>query len=265
MGTPLKNPPVYLTLVQARFNPLLKLADYVPSVQEGLRKAGYPAYSQQSSVVMRLPNAQEMQQQPSALPQPAQHVQYFFSNAAQTHSFVLSADALTFQSSDYGTYQKFSAQFLEGLALVHDVVKLDFTERVGLRYLDHVAPRKGETIDQYVVPEALGLGARLGGQVLHAFSETFCAIDKVRLRSRVLVQGGALVFPPDLLPHGVKVHERFLRPSDVSAMVDTDGAVEGRELFSMDTVKMHLNAIHAVIGDSFRRTVTPYALKAWDE
>lgn len=265
MGTPLKNPPVYLTLVQARFNPVLKLADYVPSVQEGMRKAGYPAYTQQSSVVMRLPKSQEMQQQPSAMPQPAQHVQYFFSNAAQTHGFVLNSDALTFQSSDYGTYEKFSAQFLRGLALVHDLVKLDFTERVGLRYLDHVAPRKGETIDQYLVPEVLGLGARLGGQLLHAFSETFCAIDKVRLRSRVLVQGGSLVFPPDLLPNGVKVHERFLQPSEVSAMVDTDGAVEGRELFAMDAVKKHLDAIHAVIGDSFRRTVTPHALKAWDE
>lgn len=265
MGTPLKNPPVYLTLAQARFNPVLKLVDYVPSVQEGMRKAGYPAYSQQSSVVMRLPNSQEVEQQPSALPQPAQHVQYFFSNAAQTHSFVLSADALTFQSSDYGTYEKFSAQFLDGLALVHEVVKLDFTERVGLRYLDHVAPRKGESIDQYLVPEVLGLGARLGGQVLHAFSETFCAIDKVRLRSRVLVQGGGLVFPPDLLPHGVKVQDRFLQHSEVSAMVDTDGAVEGRELFAMDAVRAYLTAIHAVIGESFKRTVTPDALKAWDE
>lgn len=265
MGTPLKNPPVYLTLVQARFNPVLKLADYVPSVQEGMRKAGYPAYTQQSSVVMRLPNSQEMQQQPSAIPQPAHHVQYFFSNAAQTHGFVLNSDALTFQSSDYGTYEKFSAQFLHGLALVHDLVKLDFTERVGLRYLDHVAPRKGEAIEQYLVPEVLGLGARLGGQLLHAFSETFCAIDKVRLRSRVLVQGGPLVFPPDLVPNGVKVHERFLQPIEVSAMVDTDGAVEGRELFAVESVRVHLDAIHAVIGDSFRRTVTPYALKAWDE
>ncbi len=265
MGTPLKNPPVYLTLVQARFNPVLKLADYVPSIQEGMRKAGYPAYAQLSSVVMRLPSAQEMQQQPPALPQPTQHVQYTFSNVEQTHSFVLGADALTFQSSDYGTYERFSAQFLEGLALVHQVVALDFTERVGLRYLDHVAPRAGETIEQYLVPEVLGLGARLGGEVMHAFSETFCAIDEVRLRARVLVQGGALVFPPDLSPQGVKVHNRFLQPSEVSAMVDTDGFVEGRELFATETVRSHLDAIHAVIGDSFKRTTTDFARKAWDE
>lgn len=265
MSPPLKNPPVYFTLAQARFNPVLKLADYVPSVQEAMRKAGFPAYTPQNSVVMRLPTPQEMQQQPQALPQPAQHTQYLFANVAQTHSFVLSTDALTFQSSDYGTYEQFSAQFLAGLALVHAEVGLDFTERVGLRYLDHVAPRKGEAIGQYLVPEVLGLGAPVGGKVMHAYSETFCAVDQVRLRSRVLRQGGVLVFPPDLLPHGIKVHERFQQPSEVSAMIDTDGFVEGRALFATETVRAHLDAIHAVIGDSFKRTVTGHALKAWNE
>lgn len=265
MGTPLKNPPVYLTLVQARFNPVLKLADYVPSIQEGMRKAGYPAYAQLSSVVMRLPSTQEMQQQPPALPQPTQHVQYTFSNVEQTHSFVLGADALTFHSSDYGNYKKFSDQFLHGLAMVHEQVKLDFTERIGLRYLDHVAPRAGEQIEQYLVPEVLGLGSRVGGKVMHAFSETFCAVEKVRLRVRVLVQGGGLVIPPDLAQQPVKVQERFLQPSEVSAMVDTDGFVEGRELFAMEAVRAHLDTIHGVIGESFKRTVTPHALKAWDE
>lgn len=30
MGEPLKNPPVYFTVAQVRFNMLLKLADYLP-------------------------------------------------------------------------------------------------------------------------------------------------------------------------------------------------------------------------------------------
>lgn len=264
MGTPLKNPPVYFTLVQAKFNPVLKLADYAPSVQESMRKAGYPVYTQLNSVAVRLPTAQEMQQQPPVAPQPVIHVQHLFANLEQTHSFILGTDALTFQSSDYGDYDKFSGQFLEGLAVVHEAMKLDFTDRIGLRYLDHIAPRAGEHIETYLVPEVLGLGARLGGAVMHAFSETYCSVGSVGLRARVLVQGGGLVFPPDVTPHGVKVLDRFQQPSHISAMVDTDGFVEAREVFSMEGVRAHLDAIHEVIGKSFKQTATPAAFDIWN-
>ena len=33
MGTPLKNPPVYFTVAQVRFNPILKLAEFLPAIQ----------------------------------------------------------------------------------------------------------------------------------------------------------------------------------------------------------------------------------------
>lgn len=264
MGKPLKSPPVYFTIAQARFNPVLKLPDYLPSIQESMRKAGFPAYNSLTSLVMKLSSEQDLQQ-PAAPPQPIQHTQHLFCNAAQTHGFLLSTDALTFQSTEYGTYEAFSGQFLDGLSLVHEEIQLDFVERVGLRYLDHIAPRQGEDIGQYLVPEVLGLGGRLGGEVLHAFSETFCAVEPVRLRVRVLAQAGKLVFPPDLLPQGMKVQARFEQPCEVSAMVDTDGFIEGREKFSVQSVRGHLDTIHEVIGESFRRTVTSHALKAWDE
>ena len=128
MGTPLKNPPVYFTVAQVHFNTLLKLADYLPSIQECLRKAGYPAFSAHRSIAIQL-NMQDGQ----TVPQPVPHEQFLFANAQETHRFVLAADALTFQSTNYETYEQFSSAFLQGLELVHGVVTLDFTERVGLR------------------------------------------------------------------------------------------------------------------------------------
>jgi uncharacterized protein (TIGR04255 family) len=260
MGPPLKHPPVYFTVAQVRFNALLKLPDYLPSIQENLRKAGYPAFSTHSSIAVQL-----VIQDAQAFPQPVAREQFLFANTEQTHSFVLSADALTFQSTNYGTYDQFSAAFLKGLALVHGIVTLDFTERVGLRYLDHVAPTADDTLDQYLAPEVRGLSAHLGGTSVHSYAEALNRLGEVQLRARVVIQDGGLAFPPDLLPQGMALQQRFAQAEGPHAVLDTDGFVEGRQLFSLETVGRQLQTIHEVIGAAFRATVTDHARTVWNE
>lgn len=261
MGKPLKNPPVYFTVAQVRFNTLLKLADFLPSIQEGLRKAGFPAFKKHSSVAIQI-NFQEGGQQ---VPQPVPHQRYVFANVEQTHSFVLSTETLTFQSTNYGTFELFSEALLRGLNIVNDVVALDFTERVGLRYLDHVWPRHGEDLASYLAPEVQGMSARLGGQPMHSYAETLIAFGDVKLRARVVIQDGRLAFPPDLLPDGMAVQHRFLEAQGKHAILDTDGFIEGRHLFSQEKIGQALHDIHEVISTAFRVTVTEHALDAWDE
>lgn len=260
MGPPLKKPPVYFTVAQVRFNPLLKLSDFLPSIQEGLRKFGFPAFTVHTSVALQL-----AVRDGQTVPQPVPHEQYLFANVPQTHCFVLSADSLTFQSTHYGTYESFSEVFLEGLALIHKEVVLDFTDRVGLRYLDHVFPKAGDNLPQYLAPEVQGLSTRLGGEPMHAYSEALNAVGNVMLRARVVIQNGGLGFPPDLLPQGMAVQQRFLQSQGMHAILDTDGAVEGRSLFSVEAVRQHLLAIHEVIGAAFRATVTEHAHAVWSE
>jgi len=260
MGKPLKNPPVYFTVVQVRFNTLLKLLEYLPSIQDRLRRAGFPAFATHSSIALQF-TVQDGQ----TVPQPVPQEQYLFANLEQTHSFVLGAEALTFQSTHYGTYESFSRSFLKGLGIVHELVTLDFTERVGLRYLDHVFPKAGDELSRYLVPEVQGLGARLGGQSEHAFVEMLNKVGEVGLRTRVITQEGGLAFPPDLLPQGMRPQPRFAQASGRHAILDTDGFIERRQVFSLDEVEQHLDTIHNVIGAAFRATVTPYALGVWDD
>jgi len=261
MGTPLKSPPVYLTVVQARFNTLLKLGDYLPSIQEAMRKAGFSDFTARKTVALQFA-AQEGQATP---PSVINLEQFLFGNADKTHSFLLNPDALTLQSTRYGRFEDFSAQFLKGLALVHEVVQLDFTDRVGLRYLDHVAPGSNDRLDQYLVPEVRGLGARLDGKAVHSFSETYSRVGDVQLRSRVLIQDSGLAFPPDLTADGMAIDGRFLEYSGHHATLDTDGFVEGRMAFSTPAVGEQLGTIHRVISAAFKAAVTEYAFKVWDE
>ena len=198
-------------------------------------------------------------------PIPSVQERFSFGNVEKTLSFFLDADKLTLQSTNYGTFETFSEKFLKGLSVLHDVVQLDFTERVGLRYLDRVMPRSNETLEQYLAPEVLGMSSRLGGRPLHSYSETLTEIDNIKLLSRVVIQNGGLAFPPDIVPGDMIVANRFREYEGRHAILDNDGFVEGREVFSAESVGVHLNAIHKVIGRAFRATTNQYAIKVWGQ
>lgn len=261
METPLKNPPVYLTLAQVRFNPVLKLDDFLSGIQESFRLAGYPDFERQSVISIQV-TAQDGQ---PSVPTPVQHERFQLGNIEKTHTFILDRQSLTLQSTNYGHFETFSACFLQGLKFVDDAVKLAFTERVGLRYLDRVMPKSGETIEQYLVDQVQGMNSRLGGRSLYAFTETMNLIGNIKLLSRVAIQEGPLAFPPDVQPGGMQISERFTSHTGNSAILDNDGFVEGREVFSTKAVAEHLNAINKVIGAAFKATATDHAFTIWNK
>lgn len=259
MGKPLKNPPVYFTVVQVRFNAVLNLREkYLPLIQDGLRKMGYPVYLQKQAFALNLEAGQ-------GAPQMVPVEQHFFSNLAQTHVFVLGNDALTFQSTDYGNFETFSEAFLKGLALVHDVVELAFTQRIGLRYLDFVLPKEGEPLEKYLHAGVFGLSSELGGVSVHAYTESLSRHGQVSLRSRIVLQEGGVAFPPDINPDEMKLQPRFLEGKGRHAILDSDGFVEERQDYSLDNVKSQLVGIHEVIGGAFKKATTEHAHKVWEE
>lgn len=260
MGTPLKNPPVYFTIVQVRFNAVLKLSEYLPSIQEAMRKSGFSDFVTRKSLVLQLAT-----QDGKTIPTTATTERFFFGTADKKHCFVLGSEALTLQSTNYGNFEKFSKTFLEGLSIVNQIVQLDFTDRIGLRYLDHVAPKDGDALDDYLEAEVRGLSTRLNGKPVHSFTETLHEVGDIRLLCRVVIQDASLSFPPDVQPEEMSVDPRFLNYSGRHALIDTDGFVEGREVFSAEHIGKQLNAIHEVIRLAFRSVVTEHAFNVWDE
>jgi len=261
MGIPLKNPPVYFTMAQARFNALLNLDAYLASIQDAMRKADFPDFSSRKTFTLQI-NASE---RPGTLPNLGSIDQFLFGNTGRTHRFILNPDSLTLQSTRYGRFEEFSARFQQGLATIHEIAKLDFTDRVGLRYLNNVVPRPDDNLDQYVARGVRGSDPPLNGEVVYSFSETFCHIGDVRLRSRVFIQQGQLAFPPDVMADGMEIEKRLRENSGRHATLDVDGIVNKRVAFSRDMVGQHLRTIHEVTDAAFKSAVTDHALKAWDE
>ena len=70
MGKKMKNAPVYYALAAVRFNTLAFLDQYVPALQDQLRKAGYPDFdkaviTQFAIVPGAAPNNQNIRGKPS--------------------------------------------------------------------------------------------------------------------------------------------------------------------------------------------------------
>lgn len=267
MGKPLKDPPVFLTLAQVKFNPVLTLSEFLPTIQEHFRKAGFPDFESQSGFAIKIPTDAPANKESSGgalTPESIQLNRFLFGNIERTHLFVLDKSSLTLQSTNYGHFESFSKCFSAGLTIVNDALKISYIDRIGLRYLDRVMPIKGKTVNDYLIETVRGAQSKLGGNSIYSYTESMNKLDDIQLISRVAIQNGALLLPPDLQIGKMLVEEKFLKHVGENATLDNDGFIEKREPFKNNAdILERLDAIHTVINAAFKKTVTKEALKIW--
>lgn len=259
------NAPVYYALAQAHFNPVAAMSKYVDQIQDRLRREGYPLFEPQQVTHLVVPGPGQAQQ---AEPQITHTVSWLITRGDRTAGFILAPSAITYHTTHYDTHNEFIPELLRGLAAVHEVATLDHVSRLGLRYLDAVLPRAGESVEQYLV----------GG--LHGIE--FNATQRYRLTESVfgtdtgpLVQTGTLVtrvhrmtaplgFPPDMQPNGLMINPKFeVKEPRAHAVIDTDHFVEGRMPIDMDNLGEQVLSLHATIKSVFEATTTGHARDAW--
>lgn len=264
MGAKMKNAPVYFTVAQVRFNAVLNLESYLPAIQDRMRAEHFPDYKREVLQRIALPISGGDAEQVAAPPILSQS-RFTFGDIDDMSGFVLDNNSLSFQTTDYDTFETFSKKLLDGLSILHDALHLDFTERVGLRYLDAVLPTaEKESLSDYLAPEVLGLSQKLGGQLVHSVSETVSFFNSGQLVSRVIIQNGRVGLPPELTAGAPKVNSRFTQPEGPHAILDTDAYCEQREGFDLSKLETRLSVLHDEILKSFNVTVTPHATKTWN-
>lgn len=262
MGRKMNNAPVYFTICQVRFNTILQLMQYVPEIQEKMRKSGFADFAKREDTTINFGTVVGEQ---SVTPKVEVVERFLFSNMKRTAGFFLEHNGLSFQVSEYETFEKFCEQFLLGLSELHDVVGLNFTERVGIRYLDVVIPKPGEKASAYLVREVHGLSGSLDRHAhRHTYSETVANSDAGSITARVVIKSGKVGLASDLGPPTVQLPSRVTHVNGEHAIIDTDGAVNIREEFSLGGIKTRLEALHLEISKVFKSTVTEHALKVWD-
>lgn len=263
MGKKMSNAPVYFTVAQIKFNPILNLDSYMSTIQPKMKALQFPDYRQENMQRLVLPiGGGEVGQMspPSLVP----HSRFVFGDRDGLSNFVLENNSLGFQTTVYDTFKVFSKALFAGLDVINCTLGLDFTERVGLRYLNAVQPvQTGESLSDYLIPEVLGLSQGIGGHLEHSISETLTSRDSCRLVSRVIIQNGHVGLPPELMVAAPKVNPRFTQGQGLYAIMDSDAFSEQRESFDMSKLEQHLLVLHDEIEKSFDATITEHARKVW--
>jgi len=266
MGEKLKNAPVYFVIAQARHNTVLRLGFYAADIQDRMRKAGYPDFQKAVSMAFNLMPQIGEEKHTQNQPRVEQVERLIFSSSDYSKGFIVEQNALSFQTTEYDTFETFADEFAKGLGIIHECVTLAHSERVGLRYLDAIVPSNGEAgLGDYLVPGVLGLGNNLPDsvEISHSFTETHIrTVDSVVL-ARTIIQAGPLGFPMDLQPLGVKIAERFQSINGVHAIIDTDASIEGRHPFDVDAIQAQLKTLRHGVGLAFDAVVMPSAIAEW--
>lgn len=260
MGTRLTKAPVCFTLAQMRFNTVLAIESFLPALQDAFRKEGFPDYtSTEVRAIEASPSAGGIEVREKTV------TRLVFQNIAQTAAIVLHPGAMTYELTDYPVFEEFSNVFVRALEVVHQHRAIAYCERIGMRMLDAVQPLERETLEQYLVPQALGF-VSLVDSFAHeqTLTESHFKNDSRSLMIRTVRIPSGLAAPPDLTPLRLKVNERFLTHQGETVMLDCDSSNSERVEFNALAAKAELSELKTALSRSFKALVTPHALKVWE-
>lgn len=259
MGTKMHNAPVYFTIAQVQFNPILDIEHYIPSIQAKMRELHFPDYSREIFQEMLFPFAGAQ-----AAPSIANQLRFRFGDIEGWQGFMLEQNKLSFYTTQYDTFETFSALVMQGLGILHQIIQLDFVERIGLRYLDAVQPQTAdELLSAYLAPEVLGLSHKMSGELVHTISETLAQTKAGHLLTRIVILNGKVGLPPELADFTSKIQPRFTTRAGLHAIIDTDGFRKQREAFMLEKIASNLDTLHEEIKSVFNQTVTEHAQATW--
>lgn len=258
MGEKLPHAPIFYVLAQVRFAALPKFDERIADVQEALRSNGFqdPFEENITTIEFNLEAASPAVQQRAVK-------RWVSRNAEKTAGFLFDSSSITYQTTTYEDSAALVDAFANGLQIMHEHVNIQLVDRVGIRTLDAVFPKQGESIATYIHGSALGLYGRLEAELQHVFSETMLKSPVGTVTSRALTHNASISLPPDLQnPHFI-LGDRFVNRSGIHTMIDIDAASIKREKFDLNHVKETMIFLKKQASEAFWKTVTPEAKEIW--
>jgi uncharacterized protein (TIGR04255 family) len=255
-------------IAQVRFSPVLSLDQYIPLIQENLRKVHFSDFQKSFVATLNLNfGGKATPDQPiSAIAQP--QANYLFVDDERESAFTVETIALSLQTSHYDTFQPFLSQLMHGLETVHKHVGLGFIDRIGIRFLDAVLPPRGESITRYISPSVCGLAGQLPQrELMHSISETRTKSGDTELMGRAIIltqaQNGQVAYPFDFGPSPVKLMDKFTNIEGTYAIIDTDSSYIKRQKFDLKFIEKTLVSLKETLHESFDLMVTEDARRMW--
>jgi len=259
---PLRQQPLTLVLGQVRFSRVRQMNEYVARIQERFRRSGFP--------IERAEKVQQFSIAPAGV-RVTEEERWQYRTKDQRWSILLSQDGVVLQTTAYERFEDFAERLELAVQTVLEATELNtlgLVERVGLRYINLIAPTGDETHRDYL------------RQGLHGADEAVFREGTARLfieqvgRTDVDGEEGAMVIrvtqndlgfdlPPDLVDSAPDREARAMR-GELVTLLDTDHFIEGSFEADAAWVVGRTYTMHDVIIETFHdRLVTEYAIKVW--
>lgn len=253
----LENSPLVMVLCQVRISAVLNLPNYIPEIQDNLRKNGFPIYvgGEIIEFSVQTPSDEPVQQRKQA--------HWEFRNSEEDWSIIVGKSAIVVLTTAYSNFERFLQNISTALEAVGKTVGNLLVERVGLRYVDAIRPSGGKSWRDYVDAGFHGQENEIiTGENSVLFMQT---VVETGMNQRMIIRlsqnrDGALL-PPDLSPHS-KLDGK-VREGELITLLDIDHYRECRQPLSVDDVIGTSWELHDGLDIIFREIVTDDALEAW--
>jgi uncharacterized protein (TIGR04255 family) len=252
----LLNGPLVYVLAQVVISPILQMKQYIPEIQEELRKGGYPRFQEdQIQDVIFGPQ-----------PQTRMSLRWTFLDAGGHNSVVISNNFIVLETSAYQTFEKFAEDLGKVLSVVNKFAQISLVERIGLRYVNLIRPNQNELLDDYLYSGLLGLpNNREGTKRLISQYESRDQSDiGGEIIVRLLQATGKGFLPPDLEVNHLTFSIRDPhQENELKGILDIDHFLIAQSEFNSKRLVESIWQLHKWTKQAFEISVTPSALKAW--
>lgn len=251
----LSNAPLVFVLAQVKYSPILSMEQFIPAIQERVRKS-FPKF--RKGIIQALTIGPTDQ-----APVFNQVTRWEFANKGSDTGFILQPDSFVFQTTNYQGFDDFINNIQFALDQINLSADISLVERIGLRYIDAIDPKEGETLGDYIVPGLSGFPIEpLNAKLLVSHTETVAQSALGTLLLKATTKTNGQVLPPDISPIGL-ILQKTVSTETPSAIFDFDHFCERSMEFSVNEVIKKITELHDITSQAFWGTVTPHAVEQW--
>lgn len=226
---------------------------YVASIQDKLRKIGFPRYDP------------EHIQQINFVPEPVSErvLRWNFVSRDKTEGVLLTENFIVYETTKYDVFETFAEQCAKVLTILNDIAEVDFATQIGLRYVDVIRELDGHPLNWFIRNEFHGLlpAAVDGWHVSNQFF-TLIKTDEGTLKLKSIDGQGPNFMPSDLESNRL-AFDLVLQEQDRFRILDFDHIWKGDIDFEPTVIVEKMRDLHAPIGKVFRATVSDEAIHVW--
>lgn len=246
--------PLVVVLAQVKISPVLQMKDYIPRIQEVLRRNDFPRFRE--NVVQEVLFGPEIKT--------GTRQRWLFSTEGQTETVVLASDFIVLECSRYTVFEKFAERLEWILEIVRKEVEVALSDRIGLRYVYLIRPSPNELMFEYLKPGLAGLPAKdLGAERLLYRLETIAKTPQGQLVLRVLQTDDGTFLPPGIERTDLSFDIQ-IGAEELVTILDIDHFSIDERDFKPPELVGDFWKLHDYTDRAFRAAVTPHALSRWE-